>query len=253
MLRHLREALPAEALLYVADSGYLPYGGRSAEFVRERAVAVAESLLERGAKALVIACNTATAAAAETLRARFDLPIVAMEPGLKPAVRQTRSGVIGVLATEGTLGSDRFRRLVERHAGGVQVVTRPCPGWVEQVERGRLHGLQARKRVARQLEPLLARGADTLVLGCTHFPFLAPLIREIAGPGVTVVDTGLAVARELKRRLEGIGLLAQRREAPAVTFLTSGNPATVGAAMARLWGEPLTALPLSRPGRAGSR
>jgi glutamate racemase len=234
--RHIRALLPAEDLRYVADSAHIPYGAKPAAFVIERSLAIGEFLLEQGAKAIVVACNTATAAAVTELRARFDVPIVAMEPGVKPAVELTLSGVVGVLATEGTLGSLRFRSLVERYGSEARVVVQPCHGWVEQVESGELGSAEAEALVHRTVEPLLRLGADTLVLGCTHYPFLVDTIRKVAGDQIGIIDTGGAVARELKRRLAQAGLLREPSRPGEERFWTSGEVALVRPMLERLWG-----------------
>lgn len=203
VLHHIRQTLPQADLIYVADSGHVPYGDKSPAYIEARALKLTDFLRGQGAQAIVIACNTATAAAAHTLRVRHaDLPIIGMEPAIKPAVAATRSGVVGVLATVGTLESARFAALLEKYAGNVKIITQGCPGLVEAVERGDLTGAETRRLLQRYLAPLLAAEADTLILGCTHYPFLAPLIRELAGENVNLVDTGAAVARELKRRVE---------------------------------------------------
>jgi len=236
VLRHLRALLPAEDFLYVADSGYAPYGPRPEQEIVARSVAIAEFLLQRGAKALVVACNTATAAAVTELRQRHaTIPIVAMEPGVKPAVTATRRNVVGVLATAGTLESARFYALVNRYAGAVEMLTQPCPGLVERIEAGFLDDVETRDLLQGYLDPLLARGADVIVLGCTHYPFLSTLITELAGPAVTVVDTGPAVARELKRRLEQNQLLRAGGSGREY-FWTSGPLAQSLEVIARLWG-----------------
>ena len=201
VLRHIRAVLPGEDLLYVADSLHAPYGAKSVQFIQARSEVIAGFLVARGAKALVVACNTATSAAIASLRQRFDLPIVGMEPAVKPAAEATRSGVIGVLATGGTLESARFAELVQRFGSQARVIVQPCPGLVEQVESGDLSGPLTRRLLAGFVEPLLAQGADTLVLGCTHYPFLEPLLRELAGEQVSLIETGAAVARQLARRL----------------------------------------------------
>jgi glutamate racemase len=237
VLRVIRAELPAADLIYVADSAYTPYGDRPSEFVQQRAVSLVEFLLDRGVKAVVVACNTATAAAAATLRVRFAVPIVAMEPAVKPAAAQTRSGVVGVLATTRTLASARFLELVDAHGGGVQVIVQPCPGWVEQVERGEVEGDASRRLVERHLRPVLDRGADTLVLGCTHYPFLRPLIEQIAGPDVRVIDPAYAVVRELRRRLDLAGLLPAQGAPGRDAFWTTGDPARVGPVFRQLWGS----------------
>jgi glutamate racemase len=237
VLRHIRNELPDERLIYVADSGHVPYGDRPASYIEARSLALARFLIGQGADALVIACNTATAAAAAALRSRFSLPIVAMEPAVKPAVAASRNGIIGVLATTGTLESARVIALLERYGNDAEIVTQGCPGLVEQVERGALDDAETRALVERYVAPLLARGADTLILGCTHFPYLAPLIRAVVGQNIALVDTGAAVAAQLRRRLQAE--LPER--APGVTasvqFWSSGEVAEAERAISLLWGE----------------
>ncbi|MGH8540428.1 MAG: glutamate racemase [Stenotrophobium sp.] len=207
VLREIRRVLPGENLIYYADSGHCPYGGKPRKEIVARAVAITEFLLAREAKMIVVACNTATIAAVEHLRETYPMPFVGMEPAVKPAVSQTRSGVVGVLATGAALGGEKFHKLVAQHAQGVRVITQPCPGLVERVEAGDLEGEQTRALVRQYCEPLLTQGADTLVLGCTHYPFLRPLIAEVAGPNVHLLDTGPAVARQARRVLEREGLV----------------------------------------------
>lgn len=238
VLRHIRAALPEAHLIYVADSGHVPYGDKPPEYIVERSLAITQFLAEQGAEAVVIACNTATAAAAPILRSRFSLPIVAMEPAIKPAVAATKTGVVGVLATVGTLESARFAALLEKYAGDVEIVTQGCPGLVEQVERGDLSGPETRALIERYVAPLLSRKADTLILGCTHYPFLASLIREAAGESVTLVDTGAAVARELKRRVETeLPLRSTAIEGKKEKFYASGDVQQVSRIISILWGE----------------
>lgn len=236
VLREIRRELPAENLIYVADSGYAPYGDRPEEYVRGRAVAVMEFLRSQGAKAVVVACNTATGIAVDALRSRYDVPIVAIEPAVKPAAARTRSRVVGVLATTQTLAGQKFARLVSTHAGDVEVLTQACPGLVDQVEAAALASEATRSLVEQYLRPLLDRGADTIVLGCTHYPFVGDLIREVAGPGVTVIDSAVPVARELRRRLQASGLLAPETHRGSETFWTTGSPDRVRTVIAQLWG-----------------
>jgi glutamate racemase len=240
VLRHIRELLPDERLIYVADSGHAPYGDKPPDHIEQRSAAITRFLIEQGADAVVVACNTATAAAAASLRSEFALPIVAMEPAVKPAVAATGSGVVGVLATVGTLESARFAALLEKYAGTVEFVTQGCPGFVEQVEQGDLSGKETRALAERYVAPLLARGADTLILGCTHYPFLAPLIREIAGNNVALVDTGEAVARQLRRRLQSE--LPNRVPASrgSAEFWTSGDMQQASRIISALWGTQVT-------------
>ena len=226
VLRHVRRRLPEYDLLYLADSGYAPYGGRSDDYVRERVLRIGEHLVDRGVAAIVVACNTATAVAVEALRALLPtLPIVAMEPALKPAARLTRSAVIGVLATAGTLNSARYASLRDRHGKHVQVLERVCHHWVDLVEAGDLASPRARQLVADEIRPLLETGADTLVLGCTHFPYLSDLIKESAGSGVEVVDPSPAVAEQLVRRLTDAGLTASGGDGRLT--LVSTDPARI--------------------------
>ena len=239
VLRHIRAQLPSLPLLYVADSGHVPYGDKTQDYIRERSLVLTEFLIRHGAAAVVIACNTATAAAAAPLRARFTLPIIAMEPAVKPAVSATRSGVVGVLATVGTLESARFAALLEQYAGEVEIVTQACPGLVEQVEAGELDTAATRALVARYTQPLLERGADTLVLGCTHFPFLKPAIAAAVGPNVVLIDTGEAVARQLVRRLPSALATAERAD-PEERFWTTGDPSAARRIIAALWGRAAT-------------
>jgi len=236
VLRHIRAQLPSVPLLYVADSGHVPYGDKAQDYIRDRSVILTEFLVRHGAAAVVVACNTATAAAAAALRARFTLPIVAMEPAVKPAVSATRSGVVGVLATVGTLESARFAALLEQYAGDVEIVTQACPGLVEQVEAADLTSAATRELVARYAQPLVERGADTIVLGCTHYPFLKPLIAEIVGPRVHLIDTGEAVARQVVRRLPE-ALIGRIDLQPTERFWTTGDARSAARIIGRLWGR----------------
>jgi glutamate racemase len=235
VLREIRALLPAENLIYVADSAHAPYGDRPADFIQQRAAAVVGFFAGAGAKAIVVACNTATAVAIQGLRSRFQLPVVAIEPAVKPAAAMTQSGVIGILATRQTLESERFLRLVEDHGKGLKVLTQPCPGFVEQVEKGELEGAATDALVGRYVRPLVDGGADVIVLGCTHYPYLHAVISRVAGPGVSIVDPAVAVARQLERRLEAANLLASLERAGTEQFWTSGAPETVRPVVAKLW------------------
>lgn len=242
VLRHIRQALPQEDLLYVADSAHAPYGSKTPEMIRQRSQVLAEFLVEQGAKALVIACNTATAAAASQLRENFPIPIVGMEPAVKPAVAATRSGVVGVLATSGTLQSARFAALLENYGQGVQVVTQAAHGLVECVERGELDSPNTFSLLSRYLQPLLEANADTIVLGCTHYPFLRGAIESIIGSQVAIIDTGAAVARQLSKRLVDAKLVRPEGHAGAERFWTSGNVALGQTTVDLLWGPPQVAV-----------
>lgn len=236
VLRAVRERMPEHNLLYLADSAYCPYGPRPLAEVRDRALACGRWLVGQGAAVVVIACNTATSAAAELLRATLPVPVVGMEPGLKPAISATRSGRIAVLATSGTLRGERFSGLIERFAGDTQVITVACPDLVRHIEAGDTSSPAVRAALADRLEPLQAQGVDALVLGCTHFPFLRPLIAELAGPRMTIIDTGPAVAAQVERVASsaGVGPSSGR-----VRCATSGDLAQVAEALAQVWGGPL--------------
>ena len=239
VLQHVRAVLPRESLLYVADSGHAPYGGKPVDFIVRRSLAITEFLLEQQAKAVVVACNTATAAAIARLRACFSIPIVGIEPALKPAVAATRSGVVGILATGSTVRSDKFATLLDQHGQRARVIVQPCPGLADCVERGDLHGPRCQMLLTRYLQPLLAEGADTLVLGCTHYPFLIPAIQRLAGPTVAILDPSPAVARQLRRRLETGSLLTGEPATGGVRYFSSGPLEPTAALMARLLEHPV--------------
>lgn len=244
VLHHIRAELPHENLLYVADSAYAPYGTKTPEQIQARSLVLAEFLLGQGAKVLVVACNTATAAAASFLRERFAVPVIAMEPAVKPAVAATQSGVVGVLATSGTLKSAQFAALLENYGKNVRIVTQAGLGLVECVERGELDHAETRALLLKYLTPIRAEGADTLVLGCTHYPFLRPLIKSIVADEMTLIDTGAAVARHLRRRIGECGLTTTSRSVGSEQFWTSGDARKAAEVMAGLWGRALTVAPL---------
>jgi glutamate racemase len=234
ILRAVRDALPHEDLVYVADSAHLPYGQKPAEFVLGRATAITGFMVEQGVKAVVVACNTATAAALGTLRTRFALPFIGVEPAVKPAATATRSGVIGVLATPTTLASKHFRALLDRFAHDARVLQQPCSGLAEHIERGEFDDEATEALVREFVEPLLAAGADAIVLGCTHYPFVAHIVQRIAGPHVAVIENGTAVAKELARQLAVRGI-RKPSGAGRQTFWFSGASADAERVLARLW------------------
>lgn len=234
VVREVRRLLPGYDLVYFADTAYCPYGMRSPDEVCARTLLIGRWLMGQGAGMVVVACNTASSATLEVLRAELPLPIVGMEPGLKPAVQVSRNQRVGVLATANTLAGSRFAALVERHAEGAEVFTQPCPGLVERVEAGELEHPATRALLEGYLQPLLARGVDTIVLGCTHYPFLYRTIADVVGPERAIIDTGPAVARQVVRVVEHCGLL------PGQGMLegwTSGEADQVGPIAWRLMGE----------------
>ncbi|PYR24986.1 MAG: glutamate racemase [Acidobacteria bacterium] len=229
--------LYVNALLYVGDSQFAPYGEKPSQLIRERAIAMTEFLTHQEAKAIVVACNTATGIAVDALRSRFEIPIVAIEPAVKPAASRTRSGVVGVLATTGTVSSSKLAKLVNRHGIDVRFLIQPCPGLADQVEKGEVSSERTRSLVERYVVPLTAQGADVLVLGCTHYPFLRSVIQDVAGPGVEILDPADAVARELRHRLEVGRLLARKGSQGTQRFFTTGARDRASAMMGQLWGS----------------
>ena len=238
VLKHLTKLMPNEDYIYVADSQYAPYGNKSAEFIRARSLAISQFLLQQPVKAIVLACNTATAAAAAMLREHFlDIPIIAMEPAIKPAVEVTRTGVVGVMATSGTLQSAQFAALLESYGQGVEVVTQACHGLVECIERGEINHANTHALITQYLQPLLDAGADTIVLGCTHYPFVKDQIQEIAGDKVHLIDTGQAVAKQVHTRLLQVDLLNPMTTQGKLNFYSNSAQQNAEEVISRLWGE----------------
>ncbi len=221
VLREIRAQLPAADLLYFADQAHVPYGPRPAAEIRRFSEAIARFLLERGAQVIVVACNTASAAALQALRATFPaVPFVGMEPAVKPAAERSRARAVGVLATPATFQGELFASVVDRFAQGVTLLPQVCPGLVQQVEAGELATPATTALLREYLQPLVDQGIDSLVLGCTHYAFLIPTIAEVAGPGVEIVDPAPAVARQVRRVAER---LAHGDEAGRLTLASSGD------------------------------
>lgn len=223
VFREIRRLLPEEHYVYYSDRANCPYGEKDPEFIRGRCREITRLMISKGASVMVIACNTATAAAIGALRSEFDLPFIGMEPAVKPAALGTRTGVIGVLATAGTLKGSNYLKLKSDVQDGIRVVEHVGAGFVELVESGELYGPRAEDTVARSLKPLIASGADIIVLGCTHYPFLLPVMQKTAGPGIRFIDPAPAVARHL------LDILRQKEisrndQRPGIELLTSGSP-----------------------------
>ena len=244
VLRWIRKELPNEDLLYIADSKNVPYGDKPQEYIENRSVVLTKFLIDQKAKAIVVACNTATAAAISHLRSIFSLPIVGVEPGVKPALSMTKSGTVGILATGETLKSQKFENLTHRFNNNHNLVVQDCPGLVELVESMDLSGREIRDLVKRYVSALMDKGADTIVLGCTHYPLLRPLIEEIAGPEVKIVDTGMAVAKEVTRRLKEEQLLSGIKTKGSETFWTTGDINRSQRIIQFFWKKPVEVLPL---------
>jgi glutamate racemase len=246
VLRHVQAQLPSEHLLYFADTAFAPYGDKPEHVLIERILGVAAFLVARGVKALVVACNTATIAAVRILRERYpDMPIVGVEPGLKPGAASTRNGTVGVLATERTLAGEKFLLLRDQivEATAARFLLQPCVGLADQIEFGEPGSPALDAMLERYIAPLLAQGADTLVLGCTHYPLVQASIEQVirghTDRAVTLIDTGDAVARQLARLLEAAGLLRPAGEAARLDGFTSASAAALSAAFASLLGQNL--------------
>jgi len=223
VLRDIRTALPAESVYYVADSAHAPWGDKPPGYVRERGMKIGQFLVGQGVKAIVIGSNTGTAGSAEALRGALSVPVVGIEPGIKPAVAATRSRVIGAIVPAAVGESDRLRSLLERFGGDVKVIIQPVPGVVEHIEAADLDGPELRSMVEGYVRPMLDAGADTIVLGSTHYVFLKPLLLELAGRDVTLIETGAAVARQLAHVLDERDLRAEGTRGEE-RFWTSGDP-----------------------------
>ena len=233
VLREMLRLLPGASYVYYADSAHCPYGEKAPEYIRDRADAITRELLDRGADIIVVACNTATAAAISHLRECFpDIRFIGMEPAVKPAALGTRTGVVGVLATAGTLKGSKYLITKGKYADGVKVAEAVGKGLVELVESGKLSGEEAEATVEASLRPLLDAGADRIVLGCTHYPFLRPVIEKICGGKAEVVDPAPSVARHLltvlaEESLPDLAATAPREGGPDVQLLSSGDAAAV--------------------------
>jgi glutamate racemase len=223
--REIAAQLPQENTLYFADQIHIPYGPRSLEQIRSFSEAITRYLIDQGCKLIVVACNTASAAALKYLRAAFpEVPFVGMEPAVKPAAEHTRTGVVGVMATPATFQGELFASVVERFANGVKLINQICPGLVEQIEAGQLDAPETVALLDRFLAPIRSGGADTIVLACTHYPFVIDAIRQLA-PGIDVIDPAPAIARQINRVLSERGLLASAEQIGQHRFVTSGDRA----------------------------
>jgi glutamate racemase len=247
VLRAVHQLMPDEPLLYLADQAHVPYGPRSLAEVRHFSEAITRYLLQQGARLIVVACNAASAAALKYLRTTFpEVPFVGMEPAVKPAVEHTRSGVVGVLATPATFQGELYTSVVERFGQGVKLLQHTCPGLVTQIESGALESSETRRILEEALQPMLKQGIDTVVLGCTHYPFVIPLIQQITGPDVRVIDPAPAVARQVQRLLVAANLLDldlkiedEEPDKPRylLHFATTGDAARLESMLPSLIGE----------------
>jgi glutamate racemase len=270
VLQAIRQLMPDEPLLYLADQAHVPYGPRKLDEVRRFSVQITHYLLAQGARLIVVACNTASAAALKHLRSTFqEVPFVGMEPAVKPAAEHTHTGVVGVLATPATFQGALYASVVERFGRGVKLLQHTCPGLVAQIEKGELDSPETRRILETALQPMLAQGIDTVVLGCTHYPFVIPLIQRITGPDVRVIDPAPAVARQVQRLLVASHFLELDHVGeqeffpwpqPLLQILTTGDPLLLERMLPELLGDkvPVSSLawksgklvsPYSSPGR----
>ncbi len=237
ILRALRTQLPNEHFIYIADQAHVPYGPRPLEEVRGFAEGITRYLISEGAKAVVIACNTASAAALHYLRQAFpEIPFVGMEPAVKPAAEQTQTGVVGVLATPATFQGKLYASVVERFARGTRLLENTCDGLVQCIENGNLDGNEPRRILENALKPMLAEGMDTVVLECTHYPFVIPLIQEIVGENVRVIDPAPAIAKRTKYVLKERNALSTAPKG-TVKFFTTAEPESTRRVLGYLWGK----------------
>ncbi len=235
VLRAIHARLPNENLLYFADQDHVPYGSRSLEEVRTLSEEITRFLISKGAKIIVIACNTASAAALHWLREAFpEIPFVGMEPAIKPATEQSRSGVVGVLATPATFQGQLYASLITRFAGDITILQDTCAGLVEEIERGALDGEKTHQILDNALRNMLDRGLDTLVLGCTHYPFAMPLIEQICGDAVQVIDPAPAVARQVEYRLVSENVKSTHNAEGKIQIYTSGDAARLASLLPKL-------------------
>ena len=238
VLRAIREQMPEESIIYFGDQGHIPYGSRSMDQIRNFSEAITKFLLEQNAKIIVVACNTASAAALKYLREKFlDVSFVGMEPAIKPAAEHTQTGKVGVLATPATFQGALYASVVERFANGVELLHNTCPGLVQEVERGNLNGEEPRRILNDALSPMLEKNIDTVVLGCTHYSFVIPLIQDIVADNVRVIDPAPAVAKQVQRVLAAKRVKKESNGRGDVKLYTSGDPHELNSLLPLLLGE----------------
>ena len=254
VLRVIRELMPEESIIYFGDQGHVPYGSRPLGQVRDFSNGITHFLLDRGAKIIVVACNAASAAALSYLRKTYpEISFVGMEPAVKPAAEHTETGVVGVLATPATFQGALYASVVERFAATVKLIQNTCPGLVQQIELGELDTLKTRAILEDALRPMLKQNIDTIVLGCTHYPFVIPLIQQIVGEKIRVIDPAPAVARQAERLLIAHGLKYPRRGRGRIQFFTSGEENTFKSLLPKLIGEAYDVTGLNWDGDKGPK
>jgi glutamate racemase len=245
VLHALQERMSNEDIIYLGDQEHVPYGARPMEEIQKFSVGIVRFLLKQGAKIIVVACNTASAAALVHMRQTFpDVQIVGMEPAVKPAAEATKTGKVGVLATPATFQGALYASVVERFGAGVQLFQNTCAGLVSQIEKGELDTKATREILENALIPMLEKNIDTVVLGCTHYPFVIPLIQEIVGKGVRVIDPAPAIARQTEHLLDAHNIRSNSDQQGHVQIFTSGDPEAVRAVSFKLLNSDLEVLPV---------
>jgi len=243
ILRAIRQLLPKEPTIYLGDQGHVPYGSRPPEEIRGFSYGITRFLLDLNAKIIVVACNTASAVALHYLRKSFpSVPFVGMEPAVKPAAETTHTGIVGVLATPATFQGELYASVVERFAENVILLQNTCPGLVQQIERGEIESPQTRQILETALHPMINQGADTIVLGCTHYPFVIPIIQEIVGPDVRVIDPSPSVARQVARILDSHGMQMNEARSHTPVAYTSGKINDFKALLSGLFEKEITVI-----------
>ncbi len=228
------QQLPHHNYIYFADSANAPYGDKPPQWIAERSLQICHYLMEQDCSAIVVACNTATAEAIATIRSTLDIPIIGVEPGIKPAAMQSQNGIVGVLATETTLNSDKFNALLATLPEHCQFIKQAGAGLVPLIEAGLIETPEMQALLRSHLKPILDQGADTLVLGCTHYPFLKKMIRAVVGDSMTLIDTSDAVVRQLLRQMHQQGLIVSSKHSPKLSLLSTANADTLEAMAERL-------------------
>ena len=236
----IAQQLPHENIIYIADCLHAPYGEKSVKFIIERVNHIAKQLIAKGVKAIVIACNTATVNAIEQLRAQVNIPIIGVEPAIKPAAKQSISKKVAILATQATSENQRFKDLIDLHHNGAQVLIQPCPGLVEFIEQGKQNSDACNALLKQYIDPLIEQGIDTLVLGCTHYPFVQKQISIIAGQQVTIIETAAPVTVQLSKKLVEKEIDACKKQQGQYQFFSSLETKQQEEIFSQLWQEPLT-------------
>ncbi len=244
--RTVRNTLPNEDIIYIADSLHAPYGDKSIDYIFQRSSCIIDFLLSKKVKAIVVACNTVTVSAIDRLRENYRIPIIGVEPGIKPAISMTKTGTIAVLATKQTVNSDSYMNLLKRFTDQATIETQACPGLVELIEKQQIEELEIKSLLEKYVIPLLDKGADTFVLGCTHYVFLSKILRDIIGSDFNIVNTSQAVALETSRRLSIHKLLSTDLTEGSTEFYSTGIQENTAALFEMLWGEQVSVMLLAR-------